>query len=126
MLQTVHTEKAPAAVGPYSQAIKAGNFLFISGQLGLNMETGKIAYDSVEDQVTQVLKNLAAIAQQGGSSLDRAVKVTVYLTDLNDFDKMNSIYGSFFKENPPARVCVEVGALPKGVSVEMDAICVCD
>ncbi len=90
------------------------------------METGKIAYDSVEDQVTQVLKNLAAIAQQGGSSLDRAVKVTVYLTDLNDFDKMNSIYGSFFKENPPARVCVEVGALPKGVSVEMDAICVCD
>ncbi|HHY15495.1 MAG TPA: RidA family protein [Firmicutes bacterium] len=126
MLQTVHTEKAPAAVGPYSQAIKAGNFLFISGQLGLNMETGKIAYDSVEDQVTQVLKNLAAIARQGGSSLDRAVKVTVYLTDLNDFDKMNSIYGSFFKENPPARVCVEVGALPKGVSVEMDAICVCD
>lgn len=126
MLQTVHTEKAPAAVGPYSQAIKAGNFLFISGQLGLDMETGKIAYDSVEDQVTQVLKNLAAIAQQGGSSLDRAVKVTVYLTDLNDFDKMNSIYGSFFKENPPARVCVEVGALPKGVSVEMDAICVCD
>lgn len=126
MLQIVHTEKAPAAVGPYSQAIKAGNFLFISGQLGLDMETGKIAYDSVEDQVTQVLKNLAAIAQQGGSSLDRAVKVTVYLTDLNDFDKMNSIYGSFFKENPPARVCVEVGALPKGVSVEMDAICVCD
>lgn len=126
MLQIVHTEKAPAAVGPYSQAIKAGNFLFISGQLGLDMETGKIAYDSVEDQVTQVLKNLAAIARQGGSSLDRAVKVTVYLTDLNDFDKMNSIYGSFFKENPPARVCVEVGALPKGVSVEMDAICVCD
>ncbi len=89
------------------------------------METGKIAYDSVEDQVTQVLKNLAAIAQQGGSSLDRAVKVTVYLTDLNDLTNEQHLR-QLFKENPPARVCVEVGALPKGVSVEMDAICVCD
>ncbi len=126
MRQIVHTDQAPAAVGPYSQAVKAGNFLFISGQLGMNMETGKIAYDSVEEQVTQVLKNLEMIAKAGGSSLSRAVKVTVYLTDLNDFDKMNSIYGTFFPDTPPARVCVEVGALPKGVSVEMDAICVCD
>lgn len=126
MRQTVHTDRAPAAVGPYSQAVRAGNFLFISGQLGMDMETGEIAYDSLENQVTQVLKNLEMIAQAGGSSLSKAVKITVYLTDLNDFAKMNSIYGTFFAENPPARVCVEVGGLPKGVSVEMDAICVCD
>lgn len=126
MLKTVHTDRAPAAVGPYSQAVKAGNLLFISGQLGVDMETGEIAYDSLENQVTQVLKNLRTIAEAGGSSLSKAVKVTVYLTDLNDFDTMNSIYSTFFTENPPARVCVEVGGLPKGVAVEMDAICVCD
>ncbi|HBN94846.1 MAG TPA: hypothetical protein DDZ66_00980 [Firmicutes bacterium] len=126
MRKIVHSEKAPAAVGPYNQGIRAGNLLFISGQLGLNMETGEIAYGDVEAQARQVLNNLETIAQAGGSSLANALKVSVYLTDMGDFDKMNAVYASFFPENPPARVCVEVSALPKGVEVEMDVICLCN
>mgnify|MGYP000959970952 FL=1 len=126
MRKIIHTENAPAAVGPYSQGVKSGNLLFISGQLGVDMSTGEIAYDCVETQSKQVLKNMESIAQAGGTSLANAVKVTVYLTDMGDFEKMNSVYATFFPENPPARVCVEVGALPKGVTVEMDAICVCN
>jgi 2-iminobutanoate/2-iminopropanoate deaminase len=122
----VHTEKAPAAVGPYSQGVKAGGFLFISGQLGVDMSTGEIAYDCVVTQTKQVLTNLESIAQAGGTSLAKAVKITVYLTNMGDFQKMNEVYATFFPENPPARVCVEVGALPKGVAVEMDAICLCE
>ncbi|MDI9441816.1 MAG: RidA family protein [Firmicutes bacterium] len=126
MRQIVHTDGAPAAVGPYSQAVKAGNLLFISGQLGVDMNTGEIAYHSFENQVTQVLKNLDSIARAGGSSLSQAVKVTVYLTDMADFEAMNRIYAEFFPTDPPARVCVAVSGLPKGVAVEMDAICICD
>ncbi|HHY09125.1 MAG TPA: RidA family protein [Firmicutes bacterium] len=125
MRKIINTEKAPEAVGPYSQGIKAGGLLFISGQLGADMSTGKIDYDSLENQTRQVLKNLQAIAEAGGTSLENAVKVSVYLTDMDDFAAMNAIYAEFFPENPPARVCVEVGRLPKGVTVEMDAICVC-
>lgn len=125
MRTIVHTEKAPAAVGPYSQGVKAGNLLFISGQLGVDMATGEIAYDCVETQTKQVLTNLENIAQAAGTSLANAVKICVYLTDMGDFEKMNGVYAAFFPENPPARVCVEVSALPKGVTVEMDAICVC-
>jgi 2-iminobutanoate/2-iminopropanoate deaminase len=126
MRTIVHSEKAPKAVGPYSQAVKAGNLLFISGQLGLDVETGQIAYGDVEAQTRQVLKNLATIAEAGESSLANALKVSVYLTDMGDFEKMNAVYATFFPENPPARVCVEVSALPKGVEVEMDVICVCN
>ncbi len=126
MRKIVHSEKAPAAVGPYSQGIRAGNLLFISGQLGLDMKTGEIAYGDVEAQARQVLNNLETIAQAGGSSLANALKVSVYLTDMGDFDAMNAVYASFFPENPPARVCVEVSALPKGVEVEMDVICLCN
>lgn len=126
MRKIIHTEKAPGAVGPYSQGVKSGNFLFISGQLGLDMETGEIAYDNVESQTKAVLENLQTIAKAGGTSLAQAVKVTVYLTSMDDFSKMNAVYATFFPENPPARVCVEVGRLPKDVQVEMDAICVCD
>ncbi len=125
MRKVVHSEKAPAAVGPYSQGIRAGNLLFISGQLGLDTATGKIAYGDVEAQTRQVLNNLEIIAQAGGSSLANALKVSVFLTNMGDFDKMNAIYASFFPENPPARVCVEVSALPKGVEVEMDVVCIC-
>ncbi|MDI9484856.1 MAG: RidA family protein [Bacillota bacterium] len=126
MRKIVHTEKAPAAVGPYSQGVRAGNLLFISGQLGVNMATGEIAYGDVEEQTRQVLTNLQTIAEAGGSSLAKALKVSVYLTDMEDFAKMNAVYATFFPENPPARVCVEVNALPKGVEVEMDVICLCD
>jgi len=125
MRKIVHTEKAPAAVGPYNQGIRAGNLLFISGQLGVDMSTGEIAFGDVESQARQVLNNLEAIARAGGSSLANALKVSVYLTDMGDFEKMNAVYATFFPENPPARVCVEVGALPKGVQVEMDVICLC-
>lgn len=125
MRKIIHTEKAPAAVGPYSQGVRAGNLLFISGQLGIDMATGKIDYDCVETQARQVLNNLQTIAQAGGSSLAEALKVTVYLTSMDDFEKMNAVYATFFPENPPARVCVEVGRLPKGVQVEMDVICLC-
>jgi 2-iminobutanoate/2-iminopropanoate deaminase len=126
MRKIVHSENAPAAVGPYNQGIRAGNLLFISGQLGLDMKTGEIAYGDVEAQARQVLHNLETIAQAGGSSLANALKVSVYLTDMGDFEKMNAVYASFFPENPPARVCVEVSALPKGVQVEMDVICLCN
>ncbi|HHT89862.1 MAG: RidA family protein [Bacillota bacterium] len=125
MRKIVHTEGAPAAVGPYSQGTRAGNLLFISGQLGVDMSTGEIAYGDVETQSRQVLNNLEAIARAGGSSLANALKISVYLTDMGDFAAMNAVYASFFPERPPARVCVEVGALPKGVQVEMDAICLC-
>lgn len=125
MRKIIHTEQAPAAVGPYSQAVRAGNLLFISGQLGVDMATGKIDYNSVENQAEAVLKNLHKIAKAGGSSLEQAVKVTVYLTNMGDFDLINRVYSDFFKNDPPARVCVEVSGLPKDVKVEMDAICLC-
>nr|NLJ03305.1 reactive intermediate/imine deaminase [Bacillota bacterium] len=92
----------------------------------VNMATGEIAYGDVEEQTRQVLTNLQTIAEAGGSSLAKALKVSVYLTDMEDFAKMNAVYATFFPENPPARVCVEVNALPKGVEVEMDVICLCD
>ncbi|HHW71930.1 MAG TPA: RidA family protein [Firmicutes bacterium] len=126
MRTIVHTEKAPAAIGPYSQAVKAGNFLFISGQLGVDMSSGEIPYDCTASQTRNALNNLESIAQAAGTSLKNAVKVTVYLTDMGDFAKMNEVYAGFFPENPPARVCVAVKELPKGVSVEIDAICLCE
>jgi len=126
MRTIVHTEKAPAAIGPYSQAVKAGNFLFISGQLGVDMSSGEIPYDCTASQTINALNNLESIAQAAGTSLKNAVKVTVYLTDMGDFAKMNEVYAGFFPENPPARVCVAVKELPKGVSVEIDAICLCE
>lgn len=126
MRKIVHSDNAPAAVGPYNQGIRAGNLLFISGQLGLDMKNGEIPYGDVEAQARNVLNNLETIAQAGGSSLANALKVSVYLTSMGDFEKMNAVYASFFPENPPARVCVEVSALPKGVEVEMDVICLCN
>lgn len=126
MRTIVHTEKAPAAIGPYSQAVKAGNFLFISGQLGVDMSSGEIPYDCTASQTRNALNNLESIAQAAGTSLKNAVRVTVYLTDMGDFAKMNEVYAGFFPENPPARVCVAVKELPKGVSVEIDAICLCE
>lgn len=126
MRKIIHTEKAPAAVGPYSQAVRAGNLLFISGQLGVDMSTGEINYDCVETQTKQVLNNLKTIAEAGGTNLAQALKVSVYLTNMDDFAAMNAIYATYFPENPPARVCVEVNRLPKGVQVEMDVICLCE
>lgn len=125
MRKIIKTDQAPQAVGPYSQGVKAGNLLFISGQLGVDPATGEIADESVERQTHQVLRNLQTIAEAAGTSLERALKVTVYLTNMDDFTEMNAVYSRFFPENPPARVCVEVRRLPKGVTIEMDAVCLC-
>lgn len=118
----ISTSKAPTAIGPYEQGIKVGSFIFTSGQIPINPETNELVGDKIEDETRQVLKNLSEVLQAGGSSLDNAIKITVYLKDMSNFARMNEIYQSFFPRNKPARTCVEVSELPKGVGVEMDAV----
>ena len=118
----ISTEKAPAAVGPYSQAIRSGDFLFISGQLPIDMSTG-VFPDTIGEQARCCLNNLDAIAKEAGTSLQNAVKLTVFLTDMNDFAKMNAAYTEFFLDPPPARSTIEVAGLPKNAPIEIEAIC---
>jgi 2-iminobutanoate/2-iminopropanoate deaminase len=120
--QTISTEDAPAAIGPYSQAIRAGDLLFCSGQIPLEPSTGELVKDDIEGQTRRCLENLAAICEAAGGSLARAVRCTVYLVDMNDFTRVNEAYGAFFDDEPPARVAVAVAALPKGADVEIDAV----
>ena len=120
--EIVSTKDAPAAIGPYSQAIKAADLVFISGQIPLDPASGEIAGDSIEAQTERVIKNLEAVLNAAGSGLDKVIKTTIYLTDLSDFAVVNEIYGSYFNDAPPARATVEVSGLPKGVKVEIDAI----
>ena len=122
MKKVISTTNAPKAIGPYSQAIEAGGFIFVSGQIPLIPATGEIVEGSVEVQTARVLENLRAILDAAGSSLENVVKTTVYITNMDDFAKVNGIYGQYFQENPPARVCVEVSKLPKGALVEIDVI----
>ena len=122
MKKVISTAEAPKAIGPYSQAIEAGGFIFVSGQIPLIPATGEIVEGSVEVQTARVLENLKAILEAAGSSLENVVKTTVYITNMDDFVKVNGIYGQYFQENPPARVCVEVSKLPKGALVEIDVI----
>jgi 2-iminobutanoate/2-iminopropanoate deaminase len=122
MREPVKTDKAPAAIGPYSQAVRAGGFLFCSGQIPLDPETGTLVEGGVAVQTERVLKNLKAVLSAGGASLSAVVKTTVYLTDLRDFRAMNEVYAGYFPENPPARATVQVAALPAGALVEIDAI----
>ena len=122
MRQTVQTENAPAAIGPYSQAVVSGGFLFCSGQIPLDPATGKMVGGRIEEQTERVLQNLAAVLESGGGSLRSVVKTTVYLVDLSDFPAMNAVYGRFFPENPPARATVQVAKLPAGALVEIDAV----
>jgi 2-iminobutanoate/2-iminopropanoate deaminase len=122
MPQAVSTQAAPAAIGPYSQAIRAGDFLFVSGQIPLDPATGTLVDGDVRTQTRRVLENLSAIVAAGGASLDRVVKTTVYLVDMNDFPAMNEVYATFFTAPAPARATVQVGRLPKDVRVEIDAI----
>ena len=127
MAKTVlHSEKAPAALGPYSQAIKAGNTIYVSGQLGLDPATGAFAGDSVEAQTRQSLLNLTNILKEADASLADCVRVGVFLADMNDFAAMNSVYAEFFTGDCPARACVEVARLPKDGQVEIEAIAVID
>ncbi len=121
-MKTIHTDKAPAAIGPYSQAVETGNYIFTSGMIPVIPETGEIAGDTVEAQARQAFTNLKNLVEASGSSLDNVVKTTVFIKDMNDFSKINEIYAEFFKENLPARSCVEVARLPKDVKLEVEAI----
>jgi 2-iminobutanoate/2-iminopropanoate deaminase len=121
--ETVHAPGAPAAVGPYSHAVRAGDLLFCSGQVALDPESGELVGDTPADQARLALQNLTAVCEAAGTTLDRAIRCTVYLTDLpGAWAEVNEVYGSFFTDDPPARAAIGVAALPKGAQVEIDAI----
>ena len=121
-LTTVKTDKAPAAIGPYSQGISAGPWRFVSGQLGMNPQTGELVADDLASQARQALRNLEQIVIAGGCTLEQVTAVDVYLTDMNKFAEFNKIYEEFFTEHRPARAVVEVSALPKGAVVEIKCL----
>lgn len=121
-MEIIETSNAPAPIGPYSQAIRAGGFLFVSGQIPADPETGAIIEGGILEQTHQVMKNLSAILEAAGSGLARVVKTTIYLTNLEDFAKLNQVYGQYLGEAKPARATVQVARLPKGVSVEIEAV----
>jgi 2-iminobutanoate/2-iminopropanoate deaminase len=123
--RVIQTELAPAAIGPYSQAIRIGDFLYTSGQIALDPKSGKFLSGEIKEETEQTLKNISAILQADGLELKNVIKTTVYLSDLNDFVQMNQIYEKYFSKNKPARACVQVAALPKGAKVEIDAIASC-
>jgi 2-iminobutanoate/2-iminopropanoate deaminase len=120
----IQTEHAPAAIGPYSQAIKAGGFVFASGQIPIDPKTGEFVAGGIAEQTERVLKNLAAVLEAAGSSLDRVVKTTVFLADMKEFGAMNEVYGKFFTGAPPARATVAAAGLPRDARVEIEAIAV--
>ncbi len=122
MKGVISTDRAPKAIGPYSQAIKANGFVFISGQIPLDPHTQQLVDGDVARQTERVMENLKGIVEAAGSSLDRTVKTTVYLADLADFAAMNEVYGRYFQSNPPARATVEVARLPREVRVEIELI----
>jgi 2-iminobutanoate/2-iminopropanoate deaminase len=118
----VKTDKAPGAIGPYSQAIKAGGFVFASGQIPIDPQTGQFVAGGVAEQTEQVLKNLSAVLEAAGSSLSQVVKTTVFLADMKEFTAMNEVYGKFFTGDPPARATVAAAGLPKDARVEIEAV----
>lgn len=122
MKQTVSTTQASAAIGPYSQAVRANGFLFLSGQIPLDPSTGQLVAGDIAVETERVLKNLAGVLEAAGSSLARVVKTTVYLKDLGEFAKMNEVYARFFPSEPPARATVEVARLPRDARIEIDLI----
>ena len=119
--EVVTTDRAPKAIGPYSVGIKAGHFVFASGQLGFDPASGNIVEGGVEAETRQALTNLSNVMEAAGTSLSAVVKTTVFLRDINDFTKMNAVYAGFFTENPPARSAFQVAALPRGAAVEIEA-----
>lgn len=122
MKKIIFTDKAPKPIGPYSQAVIAGNFIFLSGQIGICPETGTLVPGSIKAETKCVLENIKAVLEAAGSAMNNVVKTTVYLTDLNNFIDMNNIYNEYFIEKFPARATIQVGALPKGACVEIEAI----
>lgn len=126
MKEIVTTERAPRAIGPYSQAVRAGNLLFASGQIPIDPATGEFVAGGIAEQTEQVLRNVSAILEAGGAGLQQIVKTTVFLADMEDFTAMNEVYGRFFGENPPARATVQAARLPRDARVEIEAIAVLD
>lgn len=126
MKEIISTENAPGAIGPYSQAIKAGNMVFVSGQIPLDPRTGEFVSENIEEQTEQVLKNLSAVLEAAGGSLTSVVKTTVFLVEMNDFAKMNEVYAKYFADNKPARATVEASRLPRDARVEIECIAVID
>lgn len=122
MKERVQTDSAPKAIGPYSQAVKANGFVFASGQIPLDPQTMEIVGGGIREQTERVMTNLSAVLRAAGTSLDRVVKTTVFLSDLSDFVEMNETYGKFFGDVPPARATVEVSRLPRDVKVEIEVI----
>ncbi len=123
-IKSISTNSAPAAVGPYSQAIEANGFVFCSGQLGLDPKTGQLAADDVAGQAAQALENIAVILAAAGSGINKVVKATVFIVDIKEFSSVNDVYASAFSVPFPARSCVEVSALPKGAKVEIEVVAV--
>lgn len=122
MKKAIKTDKAPKAIGPYSQGIIGGGFIFVSGQIPLDPASGEIVGQTIEEQAHQVFKNLQAILQAAGSSLDRVVKATVFLADMNDFSRMNAVYAQYFSEPYPARAAFQVARLPREAKIEVEVI----
>ena len=121
-MKIIETDRAPAAIGPYSQAVVAGGILYVSGQIPLDPATGEIVEGGLVAQTNRVMENLKAVVEAAGGEVGSIVKVTIYLTDMQQFATVNEIYGTYFSAPYPARACVEVSALPKGVEIEMDAV----
>jgi 2-iminobutanoate/2-iminopropanoate deaminase len=122
--QAIHTDNAPRALGPYSQAIVTGRFVYTAGQVGLDPATGELAEGGIEAQTRQVLTNMAAVLAAAGSSLESVVKTTVFMQDLSEFGRMNETYATFFPDKPPARSTVQVAGLPRGARVEIECVAV--
>jgi 2-iminobutanoate/2-iminopropanoate deaminase len=120
--EIIQTKQAPEAIGPYSQAIRANGLIFASGQIPTDPQTGQFVAGGITEQTEQVLKNLAAVLEAAGSGLNRVVKTTVFMLDMQEFAAMNEVYGRFFKEEPPARATVQAGRLPRDARIEIDAI----
>jgi 2-iminobutanoate/2-iminopropanoate deaminase len=117
--QVIFTGKAPAPIGPYSQGIKAGNLIFLSGQIAIHPETGEMVMDTIESETHQVMKNIQALLTAAGADFSQVVKTTIFLRDMNDFAKVNTVYGSYFEKDFPARETVQVSRLPRDVNVEI-------
>ncbi|MCB2288743.1 RidA family protein [Clostridium sp. CS001] len=122
--QIISTTNAPAAIGPYSQAVKVGNLLYTSGQLAINSATGEFINDDIKKATAQSLDNVKAILAEAGTTLDKVVKTLVFLKDMNDFADMNEVYAKYFSTNPPARSCVQAGKLPKDALIEIEVIAI--
>lgn len=125
--QIIHTDKAPQAIGPYSQGVKYNGFIYTSGQIPFNVEKNELVTTGIQDEVHQVMKNVIAILEAGETSIDNVIKATIFVKDLNDFNLVNEVYASYFNdENYPARECVEVARLPRDVNVEISVIAIAD